>query len=90
MLTPVPSTQYAKDFRRIVQNRKFNQAEYLSVMNLLMTELPLPAKYSNHPLAGTYNGYWDCHIANDCVLIYKIEDSELILARIETHSELFR
>ena len=90
MLTPVPGNQYAKDFRRVVQSPKFNQAEYLTVMNLLMAEQPLPAKYSNHPLAGNYNGYWDCHIANDCVIIYRIENGELLLVRIGTHSEVFR
>lgn len=90
MLKPVPSTQYVKDFRRIVQSPKFNQSEYLTVLSLLMNEQPLPAKYNNHPLAGDYKGYWDCHITNDCVLIYKISDDELSLARIGTHSEIFR
>jgi len=50
----------------------------------------LPAKYSNHPLSGDYADYWDCHITNDCVLIYKIDGDELRLARIGTHSDLFK
>lgn len=90
MLVPVPSTQYGKDFRRIVQSTKFNQAAYLTVLSLLITGKPLPAKYSNHPLSGDYASYWDCHITNDCVLIYKIDGAELRLARIGTHSELFK
>ena len=90
MLVPVPSTQYGKDFRRIVQSTKFNQAAYLTVLSLLITGKPLPAKYSNHPLSGDYAGYWDCHITNDCVLIYKIDGAKLRLARIGTHSELFK
>ncbi|MEY3979990.1 MAG: hypothetical protein RLZZ375_1419 [Pseudomonadota bacterium] len=90
MVVPVPSTQYGKDFRRIVQSTKFNQAAYLTVLSLLITGKPLPAKYSNHPLSGDYASYWDCHITNDCVLIYKIDGAELRLARIGTHSELFK
>jgi mRNA interferase YafQ len=90
MLVPVPSTQYGKDFRRIVQSPKFNQAAYLTVLSLLIAGKSLPAKYSNHPLSGDYAGYWDCHITNDCVLIYKIDGDELRLARIGTHSELFK
>jgi mRNA interferase YafQ len=90
MLTPIPSRLYAKDFKRIVQNPKFNQAEYLTVMALLINQQLLPIRYSNHPLAGDYKGFWDCHITNDCVLIYKIDDDELLLARIGSHSELFR
>ncbi len=62
MLTPVPSSQFAKDFRRIVQSPKFDQAAFLTVISLLMNEQSLPAKYSNHPLAGNYKGYWDCHV----------------------------
>jgi mRNA interferase YafQ len=90
MLNPITSSQYAKDFKRIVQSPKFNQAEYLTVMSLLISEQSLPAKYVNHRLIGEYKEYWDCHITNDCVLIYKIIDNELRLARIGTHSELFR
>ena len=52
--------------------------------------LDCPSKYVNHRLIGEYKEYWDCHITNDCVLIYKIIDNELRLARIGTHSELFR
>ena len=89
-LVPVPSTQYGKDFRRIVQSPKFNQAAYLTVLSLLIAGKPLPAKYSNHPLSGDYSSYWDCHITNDCVLICKVDGDELRLARIGTHSELFK
>ncbi len=90
MLNPIPSSKYAKDFKRIVQSPKFNQTEYLTVMSLLISEQALPAKYVSHRLLGEYKEYWDCHITNDCVLIYKIIDNELRLARIGTHSELFR
>jgi len=64
MLTPAPSTQhsalstqYGKDFRRIIQSPKFNQAAYLTVLSLLISGKPLPAKYSNHPLISDYAGY---------------------------------
>ena len=90
MLRPIPSSQYIKDFKRIVQSPKFKQIEFINVITMLMTRQPLPAQYHNHPLMGGYNGYWDCHIGCDCVLIYKIENEELLLARIGTHSELFR
>jgi mRNA interferase YafQ len=90
MLIPVPSTQYGKDFKRIVQSPKFNQTDYLIVLSLLLSQKRLPAKYKNHPLKGDFLGYWDCHITNDCVLIYKATMSDLLLARIGTHSELFK
>ncbi len=51
----------------------------------------LPAKYKNHPLKGNFNGYYDCHILPDLVMIYKIEKEELILLLfdLDTHSNLF-
>ncbi len=33
----------------------------------------LPPKYKNYPLKGKYEGYYDCHILPDWVLIYKVE-----------------
>lgn len=52
----------------------------------------LPEKYKNHPLKGNLNGYYDCHILPDLVLVYKIEKERLILILfdIETHSNLFK
>ena len=36
-------------------------------------------------------GYYDCHVLNDLVLVYKIEKEKLVLLLfdIETHSNLF-
>jgi mRNA interferase YafQ len=90
MLFPVTSNQYGKDFKRIVQSPKFNNSEYLTVLSLLIAGKKLPAKYANHPLSGTYNNFWDCHITNDCVLIYRIIENDLYLVRIGTHSEVFK
>jgi mRNA interferase YafQ len=89
LLQPVPSTHYRKDFKKIVQSPKLNQAEYLTVITLLLNRQTLPPKYVNHELKGAYSGFWDCHITNDCVLIYKVSDGELRLARIGIHSEVF-
>jgi len=35
MLVPITSTQYGKDFKRIVQSPKFNHSEYLVVLSLV-------------------------------------------------------
>ncbi|MEE3608864.1 type II toxin-antitoxin system mRNA interferase toxin, RelE/StbE family [Avibacterium paragallinarum] len=42
-----------------------------------------------HPLKNNLKGYMDCHILNDLVLIYKIEQQCLKLIRLNTHSEVF-
>ena len=51
----------------------------------------LPDKYRNHPLKGKLEGFYDCHILPDWVLIYKIEKEKLVLLLFDTgtHSDLF-
>ena len=54
-------------------------------------QLPLEAKYKDHPLKGNYKDKRDCHITPDWLLIYEInnEHRELVLHRTGSHSELF-
>ncbi len=49
----------------------------------------LNAKYKDHRLKGKYVNKRDCHIEPDWLLIYAIEDDELILYRTGSHSDLF-
>ena len=39
----------------------------------------LPERYKNHPLHGKLKGYYDCHVLNDLVLVYKIEKERLVI-----------
>ena len=41
------------------------------------------------PLKGEWKGYWECHIASNWLLIYKLTDDEVLLARTGTHADLF-
>lgn len=51
----------------------------------------LPAVYSDHALTGNWNGYRECHIEPDWLLVYKMIDDKLILSltRTGTHSDIF-
>lgn len=50
----------------------------------------LPEKNLDHGLSGEWNGYRECHIKPDLLLIYKKPDQfTLRLARLGSHSELF-
>ena len=44
-----------------------------------------------HKLSGKYKEYWDAHIKNDWLLIWKIfeEEREIWLTRSGTHADLF-
>lgn len=51
---------------------------------------PLPDEYDEHRLTGNWEGFWDCHLEGDLVVIYKRTAKKVSLARIGTHAEIFR
>ena len=84
-----PSTAFKKDLKRIAR-RGYDLALLESMLSKLQAGTPLPPSNRAHPLKGDWKGYWDCHIRPDWVLIYKVTDSEVALARTGTHSDLFQ
>lgn len=89
MKTLVQSTQYKKDLKRIRHNAKKAEA-LLAVLRLLENEIPIPPEYKPHMLTGDYNGYMECHIEGDFLLIRLDPDTtEIDLVRLGSHSELF-
>ncbi|MBR1883908.1 MAG: type II toxin-antitoxin system YafQ family toxin [Clostridia bacterium] len=61
------------------------------VIQMLSTGKKFPDKYKNHKLKGKYEGYYDCHILPNLVLVYKIEKEKLIWVLFDSgsHSNLF-
>lgn len=49
----------------------------------------LPEKYRDHALTGEWRGFRECHIQPNWLLIYRVEDGKLWLARMGTHRDLF-
>lgn len=85
------TTQFKKDYKMAIK-RKLPIEELDNVINLLSLDTPLPEKYKDHDLSGNWNGFKECHIQPNWLLIYKISGNNLILtlARTGTHSDLFR
>lgn len=81
---------FKRDFKRILK-RGYDPKLFAEVIDILLKEEALPAKYRDHSLAGTYSSYRECHITPDWLLIYKIKADELLLllTRTGTHSDLF-
>jgi mRNA interferase YafQ len=87
------TSRFKKDFKRaqLSAQGKSLQAELQPVIELLIADSPLPIKNRDHALRGEWQGFRDCHIRPDLVLIYrKYEPSMLELSRIGSHSELFK
>ena len=80
--------QFKKDLKKIEkQNKDIDKLD--EVIWLLATNKTLDPKYLDHPLYGNYKNYRECHIEPDWLLIYKVSDDTLNLARTGSHSELF-
>jgi mRNA interferase YafQ len=82
----------ANNFKRSFKKKKLTDDEtmaYIEVMYKLLNDEELEEKYKDHNLKGNYQGYKECHIKPDLLLIYRIKDDILELVDIGTHSELF-
>ena len=79
---------FRKDLKRLKRRGLKLQILYDTVL-LIQKDAPLPASARPHLLQGEWFGYWECHIANDWLLIYKLTGTELILVRTGAHADLF-
>lgn len=81
---------FKKDYKRVLK-RGYDTNLFEKVVEILVTGNSLPLKYNDHKLSGNYSDCRECHIVPDWLLIYQIDDNNLILylTRTGTHSDLF-
>ncbi|MGR6840061.1 type II toxin-antitoxin system YafQ family toxin [Aliivibrio wodanis] len=83
------STQFKKDFKKITKMPISDIIEVGNIISKLQRNETLDPKNVDHSLTGNWSGFRDCHIKPNLVLIYRIFDEQLQLARIGSHSDLF-
>lgn len=88
MLNVRYSTQFKKDLKAC-QKRHYEMGLLKAILEKLRIPADLPPKNRDHTLSSNYNGYRECHITPDWLLIYRYEAHELFLYRTGTHSDLF-
>lgn len=88
--TVKPTLQFKKDYK-LAMKRGLDISLLEDIIAKLALGESLPEKNRDHALSGNWNGYRECHILPDWLLIYKLEDNVLILtlARTGPHSNLF-
>ena len=91
MLTPFPTKQYEKSFKKLKHSGKFDEKELNKIIDLLCVGNRLGPIYQDHALHGSLAGFRECHIKGNLLLMYYIKNQELVLVlfNIGTHSELF-
>ena len=88
------SNAIKKDFKRIKASPRHAQdidQRLGAVVALLADDMSLPDSCRDHALVGNWKGYRECHVKPDLLLIYNAEEPDTLhLARLGSHSELFR
>ena len=90
MYTLEISNKFKQDSKRY-QHDKAAQQAVKTVLDLLVSGEPLPAKYKEHPLIGHYVGYLECPGQPDLLLVYSRHEARktILLYRLGSHAELF-
>ncbi|MCC8069853.1 MAG: type II toxin-antitoxin system YafQ family toxin [Ruminococcus sp.] len=86
--------QYTNRFKKSMKlcaKRGLDTQLVFDAVDILQKEGELPQTYRPHILSGRYEGYWECHIKGDWLLIWKQDDDELIIVAVDTgtHSDIF-
>lgn len=90
MLEVYATSRFKRDLKVMIK-RGAKVDRLWIVVSKLRNQTPLPESNRDHALVGDYIGFRECHILPDWLLVYRIEEDELILtlARTGAHSDLF-
>ena len=79
---------FKKDIRRCAKQGK-DLEEIKRIITILAIPKRLEVKNKQHNLHGDFEGWQECHITPDWLLIFRYDDDGLELFRTGSHSELF-
>lgn len=84
------TSKFRKEYKKMLK-RNYDPALLETIVDMLLDGQELPQKNCDHELTGNLDGYRECHIQPDWLLIYKVHDDILVLTltRTGTHSDLF-
>ncbi len=88
MLTLKRHKQFKKDLKKVnLTDKQFEKL--IKYVSLLLEGEALPPEAKDHPLVGEWSDFREFHLGGDMLVIYKIDNGNLILIRIGTHNQLF-
>ena len=84
------TAQFKKDYK-LAKKRGLDIKLLAKAINTLAAGEALPVMYKDHALKGRWNGFRECHIQPDWLLVYQIIKDTLVLtlSRTGTHSDIF-
>ena len=84
----VTSKAFERDLKRLKKRGK-ELSRLRPVIDALRLRRPLSHRQRDHLLTGDWQGFRDCHIGPDWLLIYCVDDNAVYLTRTGTHSDIF-
>ena len=85
--------EQTKTFKKCLKKYRYKEvvlAELKKIVDLLIHDQPIPAKYCDHELKGEYKGIRELHLKPDELLLYvKIHQEKVTLMALGSHSEIF-
>ncbi|MGD0465864.1 MAG: type II toxin-antitoxin system YafQ family toxin [Gammaproteobacteria bacterium] len=88
MLEPVYKNKFKQDIERMKKRGK--QLKKLhEIIFILINQQILPFKCRDHALRGQYSDYRECHIEPDWLMIYFLEENNIVFVRTGSHADLF-
>ena len=88
MRTPVYTRQFGRDIKR-ARKRGKNLDKFKMIARALIEGKKLDPLHRDHQLIGDYAGRRECHIEADWLLIYKLEEDQIVFERTGSHADLF-
>lgn len=89
----ITTTTYFKKELKTIRKRNKDLSKLKKVVDIISNGEKLEEKYKDHQLINTtrFKNCRECHIEPDWLLVYRINNDELILVLVETgsHSDLF-
>ena len=77
------TSRFKKGMKRALK-RGLDRSLLITVVNTLLEGSRLDAKYKDHRLKGKLKGMRECHLNDDWLLVYTIENDSLTLTLIDT------
>ncbi len=90
MYTIKTTNRFEKSLKLCIR-RNYDLNLLKEIIDILQKGESLPANNKAHKLTGKYSDCWECHIKPNWLLVWKINEDELVLLLMDTgtHSDLF-
>jgi len=88
MLDYTFTNQFKKSLK-LMEKRRYKMDSIYEVMAMIIWQESLPERCREHGLSGDYEGFTECHVLNDVLLVYILDEEKVTFVNIGTHSDLF-